>query len=64
MPIASNTKLISEITETFSKIDPNDKSTYDAAVDRFHAAMGDDFRELCGKAGTRLRKFLCTGGRV
>lgn len=39
MPIASNTKLISEITKAFSKIDPNDKSTYDAAVDRFQELM-------------------------
>jgi hypothetical protein len=39
MPIASNTKLISEITEAFSKIDPNDKSSYDAAVDRFQELM-------------------------
>lgn len=39
MPIASNKKLISEITEAFSKIDPNDKSTYDVAVDRFQEIM-------------------------
>ena len=39
MPIASNKKLISEITEAFSKIDPNDKRTYDAAVDRFQEIM-------------------------
>ena len=39
MPIASNTKLISEITEAFSKIDPNDKRSYDAAVDRFQELM-------------------------
>lgn len=38
-PVASNTKMISEITEAFSKIDPNDKSTYDAAVDRFQEIM-------------------------
>lgn len=38
-PVASNTKMISEITEAFSKIDPNDKSTYDAAVDRFQKIM-------------------------
>ena len=39
MPIASNTKLISEITETFSKIDPNAKSSFDVAVDRFQELM-------------------------
>ena len=39
MPIASNTKLISEITEAFSRIDPNDKSSFDAAVDRFQELM-------------------------
>lgn len=39
MPVGSNTKLISEIPEAFSKIDPNDKSTYDAAVDRFQELM-------------------------
>ena len=38
-PVASNTKMISEIAEAFSKIDPNDKSTYDAAVDRFQKIM-------------------------
>ena len=38
-PVASNTKMISEITEAFSKIDPNDKSTYDAAVERFQEIM-------------------------
>ena len=38
-PVASNSKMISEITEAFSKIDPNDKSTYDAAVDRFQEIM-------------------------
>jgi hypothetical protein len=38
-PVASNPKMISEITEVFSKIDPNDKSTYDAAVDRFQEIM-------------------------
>ena len=38
-PVASNTKMISEITEAFSKIDPNDKRTYDAAVDRFQEIM-------------------------
>lgn len=38
-PVASNTKMISEITEAFSKIDPNNKSTYDAAVDRFQEIM-------------------------
>ncbi|HBI62588.1 MAG TPA: hypothetical protein DDY31_15495 [Lachnospiraceae bacterium] len=38
-PVASNTKMISEITEAFSKIDPNDKSTYDAAVDKFEDVM-------------------------
>ena len=38
-PVASNTKMISEITEAFSKIDPNDKSTYDVAVDRFQEIM-------------------------
>ena len=38
-PVASNTKMISEITESFSKIDPNDKSTYDAAVERFQEIM-------------------------
>lgn len=27
------------ITEAFSKIDPNDKSSYDAAVDRFQEIM-------------------------
>ena len=36
---ASNEKLISEITEAFSKIDPNDKSSYDVAVDRFQKLM-------------------------
>lgn len=35
MPVGSNAKRISEITEAFSKIDPNDKRTYDAPVDRF-----------------------------
>lgn len=30
MPVGSNAKRISEITEAFSKIDPNDKRTYDA----------------------------------
>ncbi|MCI9270193.1 MAG: hypothetical protein HFH11_03390 [Dorea sp.] len=38
-PVASNTKMISEITEAFSKIAPNDKSTYDAAVERFQEIM-------------------------
>ncbi len=38
-PVASNTKMISEITEAFSKIDPNDKSTYDVAVDKFEDVM-------------------------
>ena len=38
-PVASNAKMISEITEAFSKIDPNDKRTYDAAVDRFQEIM-------------------------
>ena len=38
-PVASNSKMISEITEAFSKIDPNDKSTYDAAVNRFQEIM-------------------------
>lgn len=38
-PVAFNSKMISEITEAFSKIDPNDKSTYDAAVDRFQEIM-------------------------
>lgn len=38
-PVASNTEMISEITEAFSKIDPNDKSTYDAAVERFQEIM-------------------------
>lgn len=38
-PVASNTKMISEITEAFSKIDPNDKSTYDVAVERFQEIM-------------------------
>ncbi len=38
-PVASNTKMVSEITEAFSKIDPNDKSTYDAAVERFQKIM-------------------------
>lgn len=38
-PVASNTKMISEIAEAFSKIDPNDKSTYDAAVDKFEDVM-------------------------
>ena len=38
-PVASNTKMISEITEAFSKIDPNDQSTYDAAVERFQEIM-------------------------
>lgn len=39
MPIASNTKIISEITDIFSKIDPNDQSSFDAAVDRFQELM-------------------------
>ena len=38
-PVASNTKMISEITEAFSKIDSKDKSTYNAAVDRFQEIM-------------------------
>lgn len=36
---ASNTKLISEITEVFSKIDPNDKSSFNVAVDRLQKLM-------------------------
>ena len=40
MPVGSNAKRISEITEAFSKIDPNDKRTYDAPVDRFQEIMG------------------------
>ena len=37
--VASNTKMISEITEAFSKIDPKDKSSFDAAVERFQEIM-------------------------
>ena len=40
MPVGSNAKRIYEITEAFSKIDPNDKRTYDAPVDRFQEIMG------------------------
>lgn len=39
MPVASDTKLISEITEAFSRIDPNNRQSYDTAVDRFQELM-------------------------
>lgn len=39
MPIASNTELISKITEVFSNIDPYDQSSFDATVDRFQELM-------------------------
>ncbi len=45
-PVASNTKMISEITEAFSKIDPNDKSTYDVAWTNLRTSCGHGRRFL------------------
>lgn len=39
MPVASNTELISEITEVFSKINPNDQNSFDEAVNKFQELM-------------------------
>lgn len=47
MPVGSNAERISEITEAFSKIDPNDKRTYDAAVDRFQEIMRPFRGDIC-----------------
>jgi len=47
MPVGSDAKRISEITEAFSKIDPIDKRTYDAAVDRFQEIMRPFRGDIC-----------------
>lgn len=39
MPVASNTELISKITEAFSKIDPDDQNSFEEAINKFQELM-------------------------